>query len=156
MNVQIRRAQMVDTDAITHILRGLGWFAHLNSESYETTEKQIAHQLKMCNLADSHSVHVAESSAGDVVGYGAVHWMPTLFLPGPEGYVSELFVGESARGQGVGTKLLEAMKEEAEERGCSRLLVVNMRYRESYERGFYRKCGWEERPDAANFILRLS
>lgn len=156
MNVQIRRAQMADTNAITHILRALGWFAHLNSESYETTEKRIARQLKLCNSADSHSAYVAESSAGHVVGYGAVHWMPTLFLAGPEGYVSELFVGESARGQGVGAKLLEAMKEEAEERGCSRLLVVNMRYRESYKRGFYRKCGWEERPDAANFILRLS
>jgi GNAT superfamily N-acetyltransferase len=156
MNIQIRKAQMTDTNAITHILRALGWFAHLSSESYETTEKRIAHHLESCNAADSHSVYVAESSAGDVVGYGTVHWMPTLFLPGPEGYVSELFVGESARGQGVGARLLEAMKEEAEERGCSRLWVVNMRYRESYKRGFYRKCGWEERPDAANFLLRLS
>jgi GNAT superfamily N-acetyltransferase len=156
MNVQIRRAQMADTDAITHILRALGWFAHLNSEPYESTKRRIAHQLKLCASADSHSVYVAQSSAGAVVGYGAVHWMPTLFLPGPEGYVSELFVGESARGQGVGAQLLETMKEEARERGCSRLLVVNMRYRESYERGFYRKHGWEERPDAANFILRLS
>ncbi len=147
---------MTDTNAITHILHALGWFAHLNSESVETTQKRIARHLESCNAADGHSVYVAESSAGDVVGYGAVYWMPTLFLPGPEGYVSELFVGEAARGQGVGAKLLEAMKEEAEERGCSRLSVVNMRYRESYERGFYRKCGWEERPDAANFILRLS
>ncbi len=156
MNVQIRRAQMADTGAITHILRALGWFAHLNSESYERTERRIAHQFKFYNSADSHSVYVAENSAGDVVGYGTVHWIPALFLPGPEGYVAELFVGEAARGQGVGAKLLEAMKEEAKERGCSRLLVVNMRYRESYERGFYRKCGWEEQPDAANFVLRLS
>jgi GNAT superfamily N-acetyltransferase len=156
MNVHIRRAQVTDTNAITRILRALGWFAHLNSEAYETTEERIAGQLTLCNSADSHSVYVAENSAGEVVGYGGVHWMPTLFLPGPEGYVSELFVGESARGRGVGAQLLDAMQEEARERGCSRLMVVNMRYRESYERGFYRKCGWQERPDAANFILRLS
>jgi GNAT superfamily N-acetyltransferase len=156
MNLQIRQAQTTDAGAITRILRSLGWFAHLNSEPVETTEARIAHNMEPCNAADSHSVYVAENSAGDVVGYGAVHWMPTLFLPGPEGYVSELFVEEPARGQGAGAKLLEAMKEEAKARGCSRLLVVNMRYRESYARGFYRKCGWEERPDAANFVLRLS
>jgi hypothetical protein len=34
--------------------------------------------------------------------------------------------------------------------------VVNMRHRESYKLGFYRKCGWEERPDAANFVYKLS
>jgi GNAT superfamily N-acetyltransferase len=47
--------------------------------------------------------------------------MPTLFLAGPEEYVSELFVDESARGQGVGAQLLETMLEEGRARGCSRL-----------------------------------
>ena len=155
MNIQIRQAQTTDVDAIARILRSMGWFAHLNSESVETTEARVARHLNLCNAEDSHSVYVAEDSAGDVVGYGAVHWMPTLFQTGPEGYVSELFVAASARGQGAGAKLLEAIKEEATARGCSRLLVMNMRYRESYQRGFYRKCGWEERPDAVNFVLRL-
>ncbi len=90
------------------------------------------------------------------MGYGTVHWMPTLFLSGPEGYVSELFVEETARGQGAGTELIRAVQAEAKERGCSRLVVLNNRQRESYKRGFYRKCGWEERLDAANFVWRLS
>jgi GNAT superfamily N-acetyltransferase len=155
MKVRVRKAQMTDTNAITQILRALGWFDHLHSESYENTKERIARHLSLCHSENSHSVYVAEDSAGEVVGYGSVHWMPTLFLAGPEGYVSELFVGESARGQGVGTQLLEAMAREARERGCSRLLVLNNRRRESYERGFYRKCGWEERLHAANFVYWL-
>jgi N-acetylglutamate synthase-like GNAT family acetyltransferase len=156
MNGQIRRAQTADTHAIARILRSLGWFAHLNSESHETSSERIARHLNLCNADRSHSVYVAENSVGGVVGYGAVHWMPTLFLEGPEGYVSELFIEESASGQGAGTGLLEAMQVEARERGCSRLIVLNRRHRASYERGFYRKLGWEERKDAANFIYPLS
>ena len=63
-------------------------------------------------------------------------------MAGPEGYVSELFVAASARGQGVGTQLLEVAKTEAVEHGCSRLLVLNRRNRHSYERDFYQKRGW--------------
>lgn len=154
--MQIRKAEATDTDSIVEILRALGWFAYLNSEPYEKTKERVAHHLNLYNLDDSHSVYVAENSAGAVVGYVGVHWQPSLFLTGPEGYVSELFVETSARGQGVGAELLEVVKREAAERGCSRLLVLNRRSRESYERGFYEKCGWKERPDAANFVYLLS
>ena len=37
-----------------------------------------------------------------LVAYAAVHWLPYLILRGPEGFVSELFVDQAARGQGVG------------------------------------------------------
>jgi GNAT superfamily N-acetyltransferase len=78
-----------------------------------------------------------------------------LLLSGPEGYVSELFVAEGARGRGVGTRLIEAVEALARERGCSRLLLLNVRERESYERGFYAARGWQERPGVANFIKPL-
>jgi GNAT superfamily N-acetyltransferase len=59
------------------------------------------------------------------------------------------------RGQGVGGRILEAIKAEAQRRGCSRLMLLNLRIRESYQRQFYAKQGWEERSEAANFILPL-
>jgi GNAT superfamily N-acetyltransferase len=48
--------------------------------------------------------------------------------------------------------LLEVIEAEAKERGCSRLMLLNLRQRESYRREFYKKHGWEERPGVANFI----
>jgi GNAT superfamily N-acetyltransferase len=69
--------------------------------------------------------------------------------------VSELFVHVAAQGRGIGTLLLEEIKREGLERGCSRLSLLNMRNRESYQRGYYRKVGWEERENAANFVLLL-
>jgi GNAT superfamily N-acetyltransferase len=151
----IRPAASADVPAIAAMLRGLGWFAHVNDEPPAKTETRVAEHLRCCLADESHSVLVAEGAKGAVLGYVAVHWLPYLMLAGPEGYVSELFVAESARGAGLGTKLLEAVKDLAIGRGCSRLMLVNRKTRESYKRGFYRKLGWEERQEFANFVLSL-
>ena len=76
-------------------------------------------------------------------------------MRGPEGYVSELFVRDGARGQGAGRELLRTVETEAKARGCQRLSLINLRRRESYQRQFYIKAGWQERAEAANFIRVL-
>ena len=105
-----------------------------------------------CLADDSHSIYVAESPHGEIAGYGPVHWLPYLFMAGPEGYVSELFVRDDARGQGVGRQLLRIIEVDARARGCQRLSLINLRNRESYQRQFYLKAGWRERSEAANFV----
>ncbi len=137
------------------ILRKLGWFEQINARSYEETRDNVARNIDLCNDSNSHSIYVAEIYNGDIVGYVAVHWVPYLFLAGPEGYVSDLFVDEAVRGSGIGTGLLEEVKKEAVSRGCSRLMLVNSRSRDSYKRGFYHKLGWKERPEIVNFIYLL-
>jgi GNAT superfamily N-acetyltransferase len=154
-NVQIRRAESQDAAPIAGIIRDLGWFAHVNTESYEATVERTAHHLELCGADQSHSVYVAEID-GEVKGYAAVHWCPYLLFSGPEGYVSELFVSDSARNLGIGTKLLRAIEQEARSRGCSRLGLLNRRGRESYKRDFYKKRGWLEREEFASFVLTLT
>ncbi len=95
---------------------------------------------------------VAEGVDGEIVGYAAVHWFPNL-MKGGDGYISELFLREAARGQGIGGKLLDAIEREAERRGINRLMLFNRRERASYQRGFYPKHGFEERTDVA-FLTR--
>jgi GNAT superfamily N-acetyltransferase len=152
----IRKARQADTQALTDLLVGLNSFEHyFSGASREALQERVGPHLERCLADTSHSVYVGETAQGDLVGYLSVHWLPYLFLPGPEGYISELFVRAEARGQGIGSDLLEAAREEAEARGCTRLSLINMRQRESYLRGFYAKRGWEERPEAANFIMRL-
>jgi len=152
---RIRPATPDDVEAIAAILKGLGWFSFINGEVTAETETRVKRHLRLCLTGDSHTVLVAEVGGGAVLGYAAVHWLPYLILQGPEGYVSELFVAEAARGAGLGTKLLEAVRNMAIGRGCSRLMLVNRKTRESYQRGFYRKLGWEEREEFANFVLHL-
>ncbi len=151
----IRRATIADTDRLTDLLIGLQHFRRLEGVPRAAVLAQVSRHLGLCLADDSHAVYIAETGEGAIAAYAAVHWLPYLFLPGPEGYISELFVAEAARGQGVGARLLATIAEEACDRGCSRLSLLNMRGRESYQRGFYVRHGWEERPDAANFVLEI-
>ena len=84
-----------------------------------------------------------------------MHYLPYFFLLGPEGYISELFISAEARGQGVGTALLEQVTADARKRGCVRLSLINSRTRESYLRQFYEKHGWKERTEVAAFVFPL-
>jgi len=155
MDFHIRRAELRDASALGAILRSIGYFTRINNEPPQVTEERISRHLALCQADESHSVYVAQTTTGEIAGYGAVHWLPYLILPAPEGYVSELFVHAAYQGQGVGSRLLETIKNEAQERGCYRLSLLNFRQRKSYQRQFYAKQGWEERADAANFVLYL-
>jgi GNAT superfamily N-acetyltransferase len=155
MEMHIRKAETWDVPAFAEIIRDLGWFAHVNAETPEETQARISRHLALCLADKSHSLHVALDPHGEIVGYVSVHWLPYLILAGPEGYVSELFVKDIARGKGIGTKLLEAVIAEARDRGCARLMLLNGRHRDAYEREFYKKCGWTERPEMANFVYYL-
>lgn len=155
MTIAIGKATTQDDAELAYILRELGFFSQVNSGTPQSSQARIARCLQFYDRDDYHSLYVAVSATGTVIGYGAVHWNFYLFLAGPEGYVSELFVCAVERGKGIGSRLLEAIKEEALARGGSRLTLINLRHRESYEREFYARRGWQERPEAASFVYLL-
>ena len=151
----IRKLTKTDAPAIDAILRELGVFPYFDETPKGDTIRKIRQHITMCLADDSHTLFVAEDDEGAVVAYTAVHWIPYLMLSGPDGYVSELFVTASERGKGIGAQLLEVVKKEAQQRSCSRLSLLNLRNRESYQRGFYKKQGWTERERVANFVFPL-
>lgn len=155
MPFTIRSATQQDAADLAALLREIGQFSRINSEPPSTTLQNVSSELALCLANNSHSMYVAADDTGLLLGYVAIHYLPYLIHSGPEGYISELFVRTDARGQGIGTALLDTAAAEARERGCERLMLINMRNRESYQRGFYKKNGWEERESAANFVLRL-
>jgi GNAT superfamily N-acetyltransferase len=155
MDVTIHKASLADSGRLSELLRRIDLFPAVRAERPAETLQRIQNHLALCLGDDSHSVYLAEGQGGALLAYAAVHWLPYLILKGPEGFISELFVESAARGRGIGARLLEVVEAEARRRGCARLSLINMRNRESYQRGFYAKLGWEERPDAANFINLL-
>jgi GNAT superfamily N-acetyltransferase len=155
MEFEICKAEERDIAGIAEILRELGWFADITAKTPAETREQIANELRLCQADDSHCVYVARAAGEAVLGYVSVHWMPYLPHSGPDGYISELFIRGSTRGQGIGARLLETVEAEVRRRGCKRLMLLNMRQRESYQRAFYAKHGWEERPQAAIFMKNL-
>jgi len=154
MTITIRLANFEDAPQLASLLHEIGWFSAVQNETEAETTARLQTQLVQAN-PQSYTVLIAQNEAGQVVGYTAVHWLPYLILSRPEGYVSELFLAEAARGQGMGTELLTAVIQHAKQRGCCRLQLLNMRNRESYQRGFYAKLGWQERENAVNFVLPI-
>lgn len=150
----IRPVTPDDAPPLAQFLLDLQFFSALQNVTIEIAAARVAQNIAACLADKSHSVYLALNEQM-IVGYVAVHWLPCLYMPGPEGFISELFVGEGTRGQGIGAKLLDTVIAEARQRGCARLELVNMKHRDSYLRGFYSKHGWEERPIAANFVYVL-
>ena len=146
----IRLARAGDAAGIAATLRDLGFFAPLEEEPVAETQARVAEQLARCAANGDHTVLVAEEESGQISGYLAAHWFPNL-LKGGDGYISELFLREAARGKGLGGRLLAAIEAEGKRRGCTRLLLFNRKERASYQRGFYQQHGWEERDDTALF-----
>ena len=155
MQFDVRLARQSDAGDISVLIRRLGIFPRLEGEDPDVTARRVCRHLTMCLADDSHSTFVAVGEAGAVVAYAAVHWLPYLFLAGPEGYLSELFVSEPWRGRGVGTALLDAVVSAARERGCARLMLEAVKHRDSYKRDFYPQRGWVEREDMASMVLEL-
>lgn len=148
----LRAAQPDDAPALAALLQGIGWFDRF------TTGHPDAHAARLAPLLapSAHQLQlVAYDAQGQLIGYCAVHWLPIAILQGWEGYVSELFIADSARGLGVGSQLLDQVTTAARSRGCRRLWLVNNRQRDSYHRGFYARQGWQEQAQAARFVLDL-
>jgi GNAT superfamily N-acetyltransferase len=172
VEITIREACIEDSSAIAAILHTLGWSEQLRREDPAQMQPHIAARVEQCIREQTHTILVAErwrdesdQCVGDtcrsgevarqVIGYISVHWFPNMLMLGHDGYVSELFIHPAETGLGAGSRLLEAVEGYATERGCTRLLLMNRRIRESYRRHFYAKHGWEELPDAAFFSLKL-
>ncbi len=148
----IRAVKLEDAETLTNLVRELGDFPSVTQEPPAVSLERVKQHLEIITVSERHTLLVAEENS-EIVGYCSTHWLP--MMSGLEGFVSELFVKGSYRGRGTGTNLLESIKTEAKTRRAGRLHLENFRTKESYERSYYAKHGWQERPAAASFILDL-
>jgi len=148
-DIMIRPLKPSDIASIMQLHRELGW-----NPAFKADGSTLKQRLEALITGENALLLVAEFQ-DKVVGYIHGEIVTYLLFAGREMLVSELFVMESARGQGVGKALLSAIESQAVTQKCFRISVLNSRERESYKRGFYPSIGYEERPHTANFTKRL-
>lgn len=148
----IRPAQPSDALALAQLFTSVGWFTHFQTGTVQDHAERIAPLLQ---THDHHLQLVAYNPVGELLGYCSTHWLPVAVMQSWEGYVSELFVASQARSAGVGAQLLDRAVMAARAKGCCRIWLINNRDRDSYQRGFYAKQGWQEQGQAARFVMPL-
>lgn len=151
---RIRPATASDADALAAVIHGLGGFRAFEGAGEDQVRAAVRANLAATLAGGRSTVLVAEDDAG-VFAWAQVHWLHDLFMPGPEGYLTELFVDTAHQGRGVGTELHDLLVAEARRRGAYRMTLLNGTHRDSYARGYYAKLGWEERDGMASFALWL-
>ena len=148
---RIRPAVAADGPAIAVLLEALVDLPMLAGEDVAAVASR---HVPVAVASPDTTLLVVEGDDG-LIGYANVHWVHDLFMPGPEGYLSELFILESHSGRGIGSEVLGVIEAEARDRGAFRLSLLNAKRRASYERRFYERHGWVERPEIANFVRWL-
>ena len=154
LSYSIRLAQPNDALGIAQVMHDVGGFSAIQGQTPEQTAVFVKSHLQAKQNDPNYTNYVAVEGQ-TVLGYCAVHWLQYLLHKQPTGYVTELFLHSSARGQGIGGVLLDWVIKEAKERNCIRLELINMRDKESYQRRFYTKQGWQEQTEAARFLYKL-
>lgn len=95
-------------------------------------------------LADSvqvETLYVAEVD-GRIVGMAGLRLLPCICDPEPYAELTELFVEDAMRRQGVGRQLVRAIEAQVRARGASRLMLLTSWHNPTAQR-FYYALGYE-------------
>jgi GNAT superfamily N-acetyltransferase len=91
--------------------------------------------------------------SGELLGYACLYWTFTSLIPAKTVLMNDLYVAETARGQGIGRALIEASAEIARERGAAQLAWVTAPNNATAQR-LYDSTG-ASRQDTIEYILDL-
>jgi GNAT superfamily N-acetyltransferase len=132
--IQIRPATEIDLPLILQLIRELAVFEQLSHEVTATEQQLRQHLFGAKPLAEV----IIASHSGNAAGFALFFENFSTFVGKPGIYLEDLYVREAWRGQGVGTALLEAVRQLAIARGCGRfewsVLDWNRRAIDFYEK----------------------
>jgi len=127
----IRSASACDAVAVSALLTELG---------YPTLASSVPDRLARLAATGWATALVAEEEA--LVGLATGHVLPVLHADGPLARLTVLVVAPSARGRGVGRRLVEAIEAWARSKGCARIAVTTALHR-AEAHAFYERIGYE-------------
>jgi ribosomal protein S18 acetylase RimI-like enzyme len=131
LTVGIRQMHAEDADAVATLTTQLG---------YPATESEIRRRYDLIKDRWDARVFVARSPGNVLVGW--IHVQATYLLEcDPRAEIWGLVVADSARGAGVGRRLVEAAEEWARMRGLAVMTLRSNRLRAEAQ-GFYEHLGY--------------
>lgn len=92
---------------------------------------------------EAKGIRIALSENGKELGRATLYLMTNDLHEEPFGLLEDVFVDEELRGQGIGTKLIMKVIEEAKANKCYKLLATS-RYARTRVHELYTKLGFED------------
>ena len=156
--MQIRRAEKKDIEGVLRLLsQVLELHAAIRPDIFVPgTTKYTATELEEMFRNDLLPVYVAVDAKDRVMGYAfcAIKEQPfsNNMVPFTSVYIDDLCVDAAFRGQHIGEKLFEHVKEEARKLGCYEL-TLNVWEGNDGAMGFYERMGLKVKSKTLEFIL---
>lgn len=142
---QIRAGEPEDCTAIAELLPELA--------AFEVPDKRNPRDLWEGDLDTLHRwrdgkepqvlVHVAETQSGKIEGFTMVRLREELMSHEPSSHLEAIVVSESARGTGLGRRLLENAEQQAKAAGAE-TITLHVFGNNERARAVYRKLGYDE------------
>ena len=144
--MEIRRATAADIEGIDKLLHQVNMVHHNGRpDLFKAGGKKYTDEQLLALLADdTRPVFAAVDEAGHVLGYAFCilqqHPDDNILTDIKTLYIDDLCVDENIRGQHIGRRLYEYVKQYAKETGCYNLTLNVWACNES-ARKFYERCG---------------
>lgn len=145
MDIKIRKAREEDIPALFALIQELARFEDGLEQVGNSVEQMQAEK-------DYFQAYVAEDS-GEVVGM-ALYFFAYYTWVGKSLYLDDLYVKEAYRGQNIGSRLIDKLKETARVENCKRLRLQVLHWN-AKAIGFYQKTGFYIDKDWYNCDISL-
>jgi len=147
--MRIRKARATDLAPIKTLL------VELLNTIENKADFDVDSAIKNCRdlFKDSDSCMFVAEEHGDIKGFINFTVRKTIIHPHPSGLIDELIVAESARGSGVGKRLIAKAIQQCRLMGCSEVEVSTEKSNTNARR-FYKACGFEEDAVLLEFELK--
>lgn len=117
---RIRPADSRDAAALSRLLGQLG---------YPTDSSEVPSRLERLSARPGTTVLVAEDATGEVIGAVTVHLFDSLHTSEPTAWLTAVVVEEKARGQGVGSVMVQKAEDWARQHGARRIALTSALHR---------------------------
>lgn len=141
--MEIRLATLADIDAILNLQTQIYRTENTAAGAKGALEKQLADET--CDVI------VGKDDQNNVVSTAAIYYIEVPVRNRPYAFLEGLVVDESARGQGIGTKMFNKILELARAKNCYKIIFTSGTDRTDahkfYEKNGFKKWGLEFRMD---------
>lgn len=153
MNITVRKAEEKDSQKIWVLMKELAVFEKY-IDSFSITTEIVRESGFRRNPPDFYCIVAEDKDKDKIAGMLVYYLLPYTAQNSPAIYMKELYVDEDYRGQKIGEKLMNSLRDEAILYNCGQIKWTVAPWNEGGIK-FYERLGAKENRDWLNYEWKL-